>query len=90
MTTLLDHPVSPSSGSQKRRPLIERLNLVTALALGTVSAVVVWQLALRFLPQVPETATYFNREDKISFLSLIAWFIGFMVGIGALIGPLDG
>lgn len=87
MTTLLDHPVSPSSGSQKRRPLIERLNIVTALALGTVSSVVVWQLALRFLPQVPETATYFNREDKISFLSLIAWFVGFMVGIGALIGP---
>ncbi|CAB4842442.1 unannotated protein [freshwater metagenome] len=87
MTTMMDRSASAPGHAAGKRPLIERLNIVTALVLGTVSAVVVWQLALRFLPETPETSLFFNREDKISLLSLIGWFVGFMTGIGALIGP---
>ncbi|MSX52160.1 MAG: hypothetical protein F2760_07140, partial [Actinobacteria bacterium] len=87
MTTMMNRPASAPGHSAGKKGLIERLNIVTAFALGTVSAVVVWQLALKFMPENAETAFFFNREDKIMLLSLIAWFVGFMTGIGALIGP---
>ena len=83
MTTMMEHSTSKSG----RRPLIERLNVFTAFALGVISAFVVWRLALQFLPADAETAPLFTREDKITLLSMIAWFVGFMTGIGALIGP---
>ena len=82
MTTLTNRPTSAH-----KKALIERLNIFTALALGAISAFVVWRLALQFLPQNAETSPFFNREDKITLLSMIAWFVGFMTGIGALIGP---
>ena len=88
MTTIMNRPASAPGSAAGRKPLIERLNIVTAFLLGTVSAVVVWQLALKFMPETPETSLFFNREDKISLLSLIAWFVGFMTGIGALNGPI--
>jgi len=72
---------------QEKKALIERLNVFTAFALGTISAIVVWRLALAFLPADAELSPLFTREDKITLLSMIAWFIGFMTGIGALIGP---
>jgi cytochrome c oxidase subunit 1 len=34
-----------------------------------------------------ESAPLFTREDKITLISMISWFVGFMFGIGALIGP---
>ena len=82
MTTLINRPTSAH-----KKALIERLNIFTALALGVISAFVVWRLALQFLPQDSESSPFFNREDKITLLSMIAWFVGFMTGIGALIGP---
>lgn len=87
MTTVMDRPAASAGHTASRKPLIERLNIVTALVLGAVSSVVVWQLALKLLPQDADTAFFFNREDKIMLLALIAWFVGFMTGIGALIGP---
>ncbi|NBW59097.1 MAG: hypothetical protein EBR41_00765 [Crocinitomicaceae bacterium] len=82
MTSVLSKPVSAPGKS-----IIERLNFFTALALGVISAIVVWRLALQFLPQDGESARLFSREDKITLLSMTAWFIGFMTGIGALVGP---
>jgi len=72
---------------QEKKALIERLNVFTAFVLGAISAIVVWRLALAFLPADAELSPLFTREDKITLLSMIAWFIGFMTGIGALIGP---
>ena len=72
---------------QEKKALIERLNIFTAFALGAIAAIVVWRLALAFLPADSELAPLFTREDKITLLSMIAWFIGFMTGIGALIAP---
>jgi len=81
MTTLMSKPVSAPGKS-----VIERLNIVTAVVLGAVSAFVVWRLALQFLPADTEVRL-FTREDKITLLSMVAWFVGFMTGIGALVGP---
>ena len=68
------------------KSIIEKLNVFTALALGVLSAIVVWRLSLAFLPEDSEVRL-FTREDKITLLSMCAWFIGFMTGIGALVGP---
>ena len=48
MTTTMNHPAAAAGKS--RTPIIERLNIVTAFALGAISAFVVWRLALQFLP----------------------------------------
>ena len=82
MTTTMNHPEKTS-----KKALIERLNIFTALALGAISAIVVWRLALQLLPADAETSKFFNREDKITLLSMVAWFVGFMTGIGAMIAP---
>ena len=73
--------------STKRKPLIERLNVFTAFFFGALFAFVSWRLALTYLPMDSENAPLFTREDKITLISMISWFIGFMFGIGALIAP---
>jgi cytochrome c oxidase subunit 1 len=85
MTTLLNRPAQ--SQPHNKKALIERLNLFTALALGAISAFVVWRLSLAFLPADSDAHRLFTREDKITLLSMVAWFVGFMTGIGALIAP---
>ena len=70
-----------------RKPLIERLNVFTAFFFGALFAIVSWRLALTYLPADSESAPMFTREDKITLISMISWFVGFMFGIGALIGP---
>ena len=66
----------------KRKPLIERLNVFTAFFFGALFAIVAWRLSLTFLPADSESAPRFTREDKITLLSMTAWFVGFMFGIG--------
>ena len=75
------------STSTQRKPLIERLNVFTAFFFGALFAIVSWRLALTYLPMDSESAPLFTREDKITLISMISWFVGFMFGIGALIGP---
>ena len=70
-----------------KKPLIERLNVFTAFFFGALFAIVSWRLALTYLPADSESAPLFTREDKITLISMISWFLGFMFGIGALIGP---
>ena len=82
MTATMDH-----QSTTHKKALIERLNFFTALALGAITAIVVWRLSLAFLPADSESSKFFNREDKITLLSMVGWFVGFMTGIGALIAP---
>ena len=76
-----------NSTTARRKPLIERLNVFTAFFFGALFAIVAWRLSLAYLPADSESAPRFTREDKITLLSMTAWFVGFMFGIGALIGP---
>ena len=73
--------------STTRKPLIARLNVFTAFFFGALFAIVSWRLALTYLPADAESAPLFTREDKITLISMISWFVGFMFGIGSLIGP---
>ena len=78
---------APTSGHTPKVGIIRHLNVFTAFALGTIAAIVVWRLTLSLLPADSETAPLFTREDKITLLSMIGWFVGFMTGIGALVAP---
>jgi cytochrome c oxidase subunit 1 len=79
--------VAPTSGHTPKVGIIRYLNVFTAFALGIITALVVWRLALAFLPENAEAAVMATREDKIALLSMVGWFVGFMTGIGALVGP---
>ena len=86
MTTTMTH-TAPTSGHTPKVGIIRHLNVFTAFALGIITAIVVWRLALAYLPENAETAVLATREDKIALLSMIGWFVGFMTGIGALVAP---
>ncbi|MCX6435448.1 MAG: hypothetical protein NTY21_05130 [Actinobacteria bacterium] len=67
MTTMMNRPASAPGSAAGRKPIIESLNIVTAFLLGTVSAVVVWQLALKFMPETPQNLIAF-------FNCMVCWF----------------
>ena len=87
MTTLMDRPAAAAGSSAPKKALIERLNIFTAFGLGIVMAVLFWYLARTFLPQNTPGSYIKTRHDQEILLGMIGWLIGFMVGIGALIGP---
>jgi len=86
MTTMMERP-TPTSGDSPKVGIIRHLNVFTAFALGALTAIIVWRLSLALLPADSESAPLFTREDKITLLSMIGWFVGFMAGIGALVAP---
>jgi len=83
MTTVMNHKNPTAS----HRPIMERLNVVTALALGVAGAVISYYLAQKFLPENTEGSVMKTRHDQVVLIGMIGWFIGFMTGIGALVGP---
>lgn len=87
MTTMMDHPASAAGHSTPKKALIERLNIFTALALGAIGAILFWYLAKAVLPANTEESFIKTNQDQYVLLSMIGWLIGFMIGIGALIGP---
>ena len=87
MTTMMDRPASAPGYSTSKRALIERLNIFTALALGIIGAILFWYLAKAILPANTDGSYIKTNRDQYVLFSMIGWFIGFMTGIGALIGP---
>ncbi len=87
MTTMMDHPASAQGHSAPKKALIERLNIFTAFALGIIGAILFWYLAKAILPANTEGSYIKTNQDQYVLLSMIGWFFGFMIGIGALIGP---
>lgn len=87
MTTMMDHPASAQGHSTPKKALIERLNIFTAFALGIIGAILFWYLAKAILPANTEGSYIKTNQDQYVLLAMIGWFFGFMIGIGALIGP---
>lgn len=85
MTTTMDR--TASAGHSAKSPLIEKLNVFTAFGLGIILAVVFYVLAAKLIPEDTDAMLIHTKHDQIILLAMIGWFIGFMVGIGALIGP---
>ena len=84
---MMDRPAAAAGHSLPKKALIERLNIFTAFGLGIVMAILFWYLARTFLPENTPGSYIKTRHDQEILLGMIGWFIGFMVGIGALIGP---
>ena len=87
MTTLTNRPASAPGSSAPKKALMERLNVFTAFGLGIIMAVVFWYAAKALLPANTDGSFIKTNRDQWVLLSMIGWFIGFMTGIGALIGP---
>ena len=85
MTTTMGR--TASAGHSAKSPLIEKLNVFTAFGLGIILAVVFYVLAAKLIPEDTDAMLIHTKHDQIILLAMIGWFIGFMVGIGALIGP---
>ncbi len=88
MTTMMDRPAATPGHSAPKKALIERLNIFTAFGLGIIGAILFWYLAKAILPANTDGSYIKTNEDQYVIFSMIGWFIGFMTGIGALIGPL--
>ncbi len=87
MTTMMEHSASAPGHSAPKRALIERLNIFTAFGLGIIGAIVFWYLAKAILPANTDGSYIKSNRDQYVLFSMIGWLIGFMTGIGALIGP---
>ena len=79
-TMTLDKP-------KTKKALIERLNFGTAVFFGVLFAFVSYYLAKKYLPENPDSQFIKTRHDQEVLIAMIGWFVGFMFGIGALIGP---
>jgi cytochrome c oxidase subunit 1 len=87
MTTMMEHSSSAPGHSVPKKALIERLNIFTAFGLGIIGAIAFWYLAKAILPANTDHSFIKTNQDQYVLFSMIGWFIGFMTGIGALIGP---
>ncbi len=64
--------------------LVRRLNVVTGVVAGVVLAVIGWAVSNALLPE-PDTGNH--KHDAVVSIALACWAIGFLVGVGAFIGP---
>ena len=78
---------SSSKSKGERRPLIERLNVGTAFLFGFIGAAVANFFANNFFNGDQEELLIHTNRDAIVIVTMLGWWVGFMFGIGALIGP---
>ena len=87
-TIVREHDIPQPAQHGQPGGLIRRLNVVTAVALGLALAALFGFIASRFIPQGATGPTFAPVMPEVVFLAiLVGWVLGFMVGIGALIGP---
>ena len=82
--TTLDHASTHSRPiPNPKKSLITKLNMGT----GTVVGIVLALAAYYWLKPHPDSPGFYNQENKALLASMFAWSIGFLIGIGAFIGP---
>jgi cytochrome c oxidase subunit 1 len=82
--TTLDHTSTPSRPiPNPKRSLITKLNMGTGTVLGIIFALGAYCL----LKPRPDAPGFFNENNKALLAAMFAWSIGFLIGIGAFIGP---
>jgi cytochrome c oxidase subunit 1 len=80
-------PVGGSPASPPRAGgLIRRLNIVTGVVLGLAFAAGSWWLSNTFLPSPDDLMTN-HKTDAVVCITLSGWVIGFLIGVGAFVGP---
>jgi cytochrome c oxidase subunit 1 len=82
--TTLDHTSTPSRPiPNPKKSLITKLNMGTGTVLGIIFALGAYYL----LKPRPDAPGFFNENNKALLAAMFAWSIGFLIGIGAFIGP---
>ncbi|MGO9295846.1 MAG: cbb3-type cytochrome c oxidase subunit I [Streptosporangiaceae bacterium] len=76
-TMVADKAVAPAPGG-----IMRRLNIFTGLAGGLVLGAIGWLISHALFASDPNFGS-----DRIICITMVAWLLGFMIGIGALIGP---
>ena len=82
MTTLAHQSEVSSPAPVPTRSLITKLNIVTGLIVG---AIFCW--GTYYSLRAGRDMTNEHNINKVLIISMFMWSIGFMIGIGALIGP---
>ena len=81
--TTLDQHVGTRPIPNPKNSLITRLNAGTGLIVGIIFAVATY----KGLAKVVDTSVY-HLHNQVLLATMFMWSIGFLVGIGAFIGPI--
>ena len=84
MTTATTGAQTASAPRAGAGGLIRRLNVVTGIGLGLALAIAAYWICEEFLPE-PETGNH--KVDATTTITLVMWAVGFLIGVGAFIGP---
>ena len=88
-TVVQEQDVPQPTQHGKPGGLIRHLNVVTAVISGIVLAAVFRFIADLIVPAGTTSSTFAPVRIEVGFLAmLVGWVLGFMIGIGAFIGPL--
>jgi cytochrome c oxidase subunit 1 len=83
MTTLHDAGTHSRPIPNPKKSLITKLNMGTGTVLGVIFAYATY----KFLAPTGEARGYYMAENRALLASMFMWSIGFLIGIGAFIGP---
>jgi cytochrome c oxidase subunit 1 len=86
MTTLDRHTTSARPIPNPAKSLITKLNMGTGLIVGIIFAYVTFKLVRGSNPDWEPTQDI-NNHNQALIAAMLMWSIGFLIGIGAFIGP---
>ena len=86
MTTLDRHTTSARPIPNPAKSLITKLNMGTGLIVGIIFALVTFKLIRSYNPDFDPTQDI-NNHNQALIAAMLMWSIGFLIGIGAFIGP---
>lgn len=82
------HVATPAPPRPERRTaaggIMRRLNVLTGVAMGVLLAAATWWLTNATFPTLEEGD---HKADAVTILTLSAWVVGFLIGVGAFVGP---
>ena len=90
MTTLDSHKTSLRPIPNPKKSLITKLNMGTGVISGAIIAAITYYLVHQSIQTVTDGAVdpfTPSQNDQVLIATMMAWSIGFLIGIGAFIGP---
>ena len=79
-TAAPSRPAAPAAAGG----LMRRLNVFTGIVAGLLLATATWWVTSSTFPTLDSGD---HKDDAVTILTLVAWVVGFLVGVGAFVGP---